>query len=116
LSGRWQYFTGLPVNIINQTDGVFDLFFLKYFKSDPLPANTTQIPAFHRLDLSLGWHTKSSFFEHDLSIGLHNVYNRRNVTFAVERYVDDNSPSSSTFTQRALPLLPSLRWVVKVKR
>jgi CarboxypepD_reg-like domain/TonB-dependent Receptor Plug Domain len=116
VSGRWQYFTGLPVNIINQTDGFFDLFFLKYFKSDPLPPNTTQIPAFHRLDLSLGWHTKSSFFEHDLSIGLHNVYNRKNVTFVVERYVDDNSTSPSTFTQRALPLLPSLRWVVKVKR
>jgi hypothetical protein len=116
LSGRWQYFTGLPVNIINQTDGVFDLFFLKYFKSDPLPANTTKIPAFHRLDLSLGWHTKSSFFEHDLSIGLHNVYNRRNVTFAVERYVDDTGAASGIFTQRALPLLPSLRWVVKVKR
>jgi hypothetical protein len=114
LSGRWQYFTGLPVNIINQTDGVFDLFFLKYFKSDPLPANATQIPAFHRLDLSLGWHVKSKFFEHDLSIGLHNAYNRRNVTFAVEQY--DDMGGSKTLTQRALPLLPSLRWVVNVKR
>jgi hypothetical protein len=64
--------------------------------------------------LSLGWHVKSKFFEHDLSIGLHNAYNRRNVTFAVEQY--DDMGGSKTLTQRALPLLPSLRWVVNVKR
>jgi hypothetical protein len=113
LSGRWQYFTGLPINLISQEGGPFNLFFLKYFKSDLLSPEIKRIPDFHRLDLSVGYHTKSKRFEHDFSIGLHNVYNRRNVTFAYERVSESIDPDTIQ-AQRALPILPSLRWLVKV--
>jgi hypothetical protein len=115
ISSRWQYFSGLPVNVLSQEDsGPFELIFLKYFKNDPLPPGSKTIPAFHRLDLSIGYKTNSKHITHDFSIGLNNVYNRKNVIFAVERY-DPTFTQLVIYTHRALPILPSIRWVIQVK-
>jgi hypothetical protein len=57
--------------------------------------NTSRMPDYHRMDLSLNWKLKSKrdWFDQELNFSLYNVYNRKNA-FSIEfREVNNGDPN-----------------------
>jgi len=72
--------------------------------------NEYALPLYHRLDLGLMCTFKQNNWEHEIVLGVQNVYNRRNVYY---RYFfeDDFFPEDSGLVDRhSLPILPTLRY------
>ena len=87
-------------NIMNET-------FLVYMKR-----NAYQLPVYHRMDLTLNYHIQKSKFEQVITLGVYNLYNRKNI-YTIE-YTE--SPLGSgimmppyVFQKKSLfPIVPSL--------
>ncbi|MBK6266665.1 TonB-dependent receptor [Marivirga sp. S37H4] len=91
-SGNWVYATGAAVTfpegryIVNGQS-------VPYY--DDSKRNTSRMPDYHRMDLSLNWKMNSSSekYEHELNFSVYNAYNRKNA-FSIEfREVNNQNPS-----------------------
>lgn len=114
-SGNWQINTGLAYSLPLQTyviddipggpPGTIDAEFIE-------EKNSSRLPLYHRLDLSLNFLIKGKKWQHTINLGAYNVYNRNNPLYY--RLARDNFLQPSGFVQVSLiPFLPSLRYTVK---
>ena len=78
--------------------------------------NGYRLPAYHRLDLNLGFHTSVFGMESTLNLSVYNAYNRLN-PFA--QYFEEEYDSATNTTKLVLkqitlfPIIPSLAWNFK---
>ncbi|WP_236976314.1 TonB-dependent receptor [Membranihabitans maritimus] len=83
--------------------------------------NTTSVPNYHRMDLSIERSFKAKWGKHSLNLSIYNLYNRRNPYFlyldtelkSLSSTSDDNLnvPVSVSAKQVSLfPIIPSLSW------
>jgi outer membrane receptor protein involved in Fe transport len=81
--------------------------------------NAFEVPAYHRMDLSVNWTIKKTeHFEHSLNFSVYNVYNRRNPFFITisSRVNQGKMEISNTAYQMSLfPIIPSISWNFKFK-
>ena len=74
--------------------------------------NNFRMAPYHRLDLSLDWHTQREKWAYSWSFGAYNVYNRQNPFFIFSG--NDPATGQRVFRQVALfPFIPSIRWNFK---
>nr|WP_262912788.1 TonB-dependent receptor [Membranihabitans marinus] len=82
--------------------------------------NSVSLPSYHRLDLSIHRHFKASWGNHDLSLSIYNVYNRRNPYFIyldtttkpliAEQEIIDLPIKVEAKQVSLFPIIPSLSW------
>ena len=92
LSGNWVYNTGAAVSF-PEGRYVIDGKSVPYYNDNV--RNTSRMPDYHRMDLSLNWKLKSKrdWFDQELNFSLYNVYNRKNA-FSIEfREVNNGDPN-----------------------
>jgi hypothetical protein len=89
LGANWVYATGAAVSF---PEGRYVVNGQSVPYYNDAVRNTSRMPAFHRMDLSLNWDLKqvAQRYNHSLNFSFYNVYNRRNV-FSIEfREVNNN--------------------------
>ena len=66
--------------------------------------------AYHRLDVGFNWSYEGNTLKHQLSLGIQNVYNRKNSYFSY--FINDslNPELNGRESKRALPILPNLSY------
>lgn len=82
-----------------------------------LKRNGYELPAFHRLDLSLNYHIKKRKLEHVISLSVYNAYNRKNI-YNIEFYNNYFFPSSNSYKEpiyfikekSLFPIIPSVTY------
>lgn len=73
--------------------------------------NALRMPAYHRLDVGLNWHTKTSWGESTWNISVYNAYSRQNPFFL---YLSRNSNGDRRINQVSLfPIIPSISYQFK---
>ncbi len=92
LAGNWVYATGAAVSF---PEGRYSLAgkSVPYYNDNV--RNTSRMPDYHRLDLSLNWKMNSrwEWLDHELNFSFYNVYNRKNA-FSIEfREVRNDNPT-----------------------
>ena len=78
--------------------------------------NGYRLPAYHRLDLNLGFHTSVFGMESTLNLSVYNAYNRLNpfAQFFEEEYDSATNTTRLVLKQITLfPIIPSLAWNFK---
>ena len=114
---NWNYFNGIsqtlysspfpfnPINNISVPGEGEDDRILSTINGD-------QLPDYHRLDIGLVWRKENKRFNHELNLGIQNVYNRKNIFFTYQEE-DFNFPEFNGLREStALPLLPSLMYKI----
>jgi len=105
LSAVWVYGSGYPVWVpigryVTDSNHLLDIG----------PVNSARAPAYHRLDISVNFKKQRSWGERTFSIGLYNVYNRKNPMFIYPQN-DASCESSVCFRQMSmLQLIPAISW------
>jgi len=110
LFATWKYGSGQRVTLL-KLDSVGDLSepdILQPFTVDPtVPINNHRLKPFHRLDISANFKKKKNNRIRELSIGINNVYGRKNILFAYQ----DQSSEDNEIEEISLGLvLPSIRY------
>ncbi|CAG0957264.1 Ferrienterobactin receptor [Flavobacteriales bacterium] len=73
--------------------------------------NNYRIPAYHRLDMGVNMHKKKKLWERTWSIGVYNIYNRKNPFYI---YFSYNNHNERVLKQISLfPLIPSFTYSFK---
>jgi hypothetical protein len=76
--------------------------------------NSYQLPAYQRLDVNINYHIHCKRIEHVISLGVYNVYNRKNIYSIelVENPINTNSTTVSYYIkkQSLFPIIPSLTY------
>ena len=115
LNINWVLSSGYPSTIstsqFQDISGIYnidnELIGLEYFPS----RNNYYLPVYHRLDLNVNFYKTRKYFKRTLSIGIYNVYNRKNPIYAYMGY--------SAYMQRIvkykslLPIMPSISYSFK---
>jgi hypothetical protein len=114
ISAAWIYGTGYPATIavekylpalsIYNVDSDFGGE-VNYYPS----RNNFNMPAYHRLDLSIHYKTKNRLGEHHFSLDIFNVYNRKN---PVSMYYSGYRYKKLTYGS-LLPMIPSVSYTIK---
>ena len=74
--------------------------------------NNFRMPAYHRLDLGISLHREKSWGQRTLSIGIYNVYNRKNPLFLQFETVDNQV---KLVKYSLFPIIPSISYSFKFK-
>ncbi|MAU36241.1 MAG: hypothetical protein CMD14_02580 [Flavobacteriales bacterium] len=69
--------------------------------------NSTRLPSYQRLDLAVNKHSKKTNFESTWTLGIYNIYNRKNPWFAYLAY-ENNSRVAKQVS--LFPIIPSLSY------
>ena len=69
--------------------------------------NSTRLPSYHRLDLAVNKHSKKTNFESTWTLGIYNIYNRKNPWFAYLAYENNNRVAKQV---SLFPIIPSLSY------
>lgn len=72
--------------------------------------NGDQLPNYHRLDLGMVLRITKTQWNHELQLGVQNVYNRKNIFFTYEQQDDFFPELNGKKESKALPILPSLMY------
>lgn len=118
ISAVWVYGSGYPIWVpVGRyvSSGGFGTESDYYYPLDLLetgPVNTARAPSYHRLDLSMHFYKKKSWGERTISIGLYNVYNRKNPMFVyLKGEAGGTGDSIISFHQLSLlQLIPAISW------
>jgi Outer membrane receptor proteins, mostly Fe transport len=122
LGKRWTfsmgftYGTGLAVSLPTRE-------FVYYLPSEHLVSpiftdiftekNNVRLSPNHRLDLQFSYHLKQKKLEQELSIGVYNLYNRKNALYYRPGQNPDE-PSEETYLKASLiPILPYINYTIK---
>jgi hypothetical protein len=107
-TAAWSYQSGLPIADFEQLRDNF--IFKDLFQSSPSTIQNNRLPAYHRLDCGINANFDKKKFKHSISIGAYNAYNRKNAFLSFS-----TSSDKKAWTQiNALPLMPSIRYVLTV--
>lgn len=74
--------------------------------------NGDQLPNYHRLDLGIIWRISKTRWNHELQLGVQNVYDRENIYFTYERKDDFFPGQNGRKKSTSLPILPSVMYKV----
>jgi hypothetical protein len=74
--------------------------------------NDLRLPPTHKLSFSLSTFWFWGEFRNDLSIGIQNAYNRKNVIYEYE--LINSGETTERFRQNGFPILPVLRWRIGI--
>jgi ferric enterobactin receptor len=114
-SMTWLFSSGRPytapdgaytINLLNGTEQIFIDFGEK---------NSSRLPAYHRLDLSINYHLKSKETETEwgnIGLSIFNLYNRRNIWYKEYQIIDGNIIETDKLF---LGITPNLTFSVKIK-
>ena len=70
--------------------------------------NSTRMKAYHRLDLGFNWHKKKKWGERIFSLGIYNVYSRKNPYFY---YLSNDYQGNPQYKMVSLfPIIPSVSY------
>ena len=69
--------------------------------------NSTRLPSYHRLDFAVNKHSKKTNFESTWTLGIYNIYNRKNPWFAYLAYENNNRVAKQV---SLFPIIPSLSY------
>lgn len=70
--------------------------------------NSTRMKAYHRLDIGFNWHKKKKWGERILSLGIYNVYSRKNPYFY---FLDADNQGNPQYKMISLfPFIPSISY------
>jgi hypothetical protein len=72
--------------------------------------NSTRLPAYHRLDFGVNKHKKRKKWDSTLSLGVYNVYNRKNPFFAYLAYEDNQRVAKQV---SLFPIIPSISYRIQ---
>ncbi len=75
--------------------------------------NDYRLPDNHRVDINMNWKKPTKWGGHNLSIGIYNIYNRRNIVYQYNEIIDNNNTSTESI--RLLPILPSFSYRIYFK-
>jgi len=111
---NWQYGSGQPISLISTTS--------RFAPLSNLPSadivtrigqvNSYRLPAYHRLDMGFYFEWVGKRTQHQLNIGVYNLYNREN-PYYVYRVFDENFTEDNGLKQQnSLPILPSISYRV----
>jgi len=114
---NWQFNSGLPQTLFLDDTGYYDP--IAASSIDPVETigsvNQFMLPDFHRLDVGFLATFKKKKLTHELNLGVQNVYNRRNVWYAVQLSNDLLFEGEDPINEKTgLPLLPVLRYRVEI--
>ena len=104
----WSFQSGLPARDFEQLRKNF--IFSDIFETSTAKVENSRLPAYHRLDVGLSANFRTGKISHQLSLGVYNLYNRKNAFLA---YPTANK--KEWIKINALPLLPGVRWVARIK-
>ncbi len=116
IGSTWAYGTGNFTTIAGGRFVVQDILRSPSITPEFLGRNDYQMPASHRLDLSLVWQLKPKRGKSDLTFSLYNVYSRRNPYFIFYEEAQDETTGLTTFTPTLaslFPILPSVTYNFK---
>jgi len=105
----WSYHSGLPADQHKQAHSNF--LFADLFNSNTIDIKNNRLPAYHKLDLGINIHLKFKKTSHNLSLGVYNLYNRKNVLFIFRKGDDSNQ----WIQINSLPIIPSFRYELIIK-
>jgi len=108
LSAVWVYGSGYPVWVPTgrYVSGVENLL-------DTGPVNSARAPDYHRLDISINFKREISWGERTLTVGIYNVYNRKNPMF-IYPSEDPSETFPVAYKQISfLQLIPAISWQVR---
>ena len=121
INGSWVYHSGNRVTFGN----VYETGLLNFETNDYkylsgkvlyLQRNSYQLPAYHRLDVNFNYHIHTKRIEQVISIGVYNIYNRKNI-YNIELVYDPLSykkipPTNPYYVkqQTLFPIIPSLSY------
>lgn len=114
ISGTWVFGTGNAVTIPESTyqpiSGSFQNYYggeIEYYGS----RNSYRMRSYHRMDLGLTWYKDKKWGESSWSLGVYNLYNRRNPFFMD---ISSDSQGNQKFVQYSLfPAIPYVKYGFK---
>ncbi len=108
---NWQLTNGLQQTLY-KTDAPYQP--LENYSTPPedqlSSLNGYSLPLYHRLDLGLICSFKTNKFNHELVLGVQNVYNRKNIYFSYQYENEYYPEDDERVDRRSLPILPTLRY------
>ena len=110
---EWQYASGLAQTLINSPWKIQVLDNLSFQEGELLTEiNDYRLPAYHRFNVNITYEWNWNKVNNRLQLGVQNAYNRKNVYYAYEVDDPDYPENNELIEQGALPLLPSLNYVI----
>ncbi len=119
-SATWVYSTG---NLTTLAKARYDLINFDYYNSNETGAiystdevhvyngrNNHRLPAYHKLDLGINFKKKKKRGLRVLSIGIYNVYNRKNPYYLFLKYENN---TYKLYQQSLFPIIPSISYSFK---
>ncbi len=114
ITTQWQFASGLAQTLVSSPWKIQVLDNLSYQEGELLSdINDYRLPSYHRLNISLNFSWRWGNFKNGLSLGVQNIYNNQNVYYAYEVIDEDFPEFNESIEQKALPILPSLNYVLK---
>lgn len=121
LTANWIYSTGFAYNLPLEK---YSIQLSDFFEIDPAPIidfgtkNQNRMPAYHRLDVNLNMYLDRQKTDHLISVGITNVYNKKNPLYYQLRrelnIVTEEIVETNKFVQvLLLPIVPSVSYSVK---
>jgi hypothetical protein len=112
ISATWMYGTGQAYTLPTGQFGFTEIgqSFMDY-RFDYLSRNTYRLPAYHKLDVSIGYKFKIKEINSSLSLSFFNLYNRKNpfaqyITYEVDKNTGAKIPKLKQLT--LFPFMPAL--------
>ncbi|MFK7982132.1 MAG: carboxypeptidase-like regulatory domain-containing protein [Saprospiraceae bacterium] len=102
----WAYKSGLPAVNLQQLKESF--LFVDLFNSKEIQLTSDRLPAYHRMDMGFLWKLSATHFQHQLSLGVYNFYNRKNAFLSFPT----GENSSDWIRIHSFPVMPSFRYVL----
>ena len=114
VSANWEYGSGSPVTIDNGQN----YFYIDENGQQTLvlifeEINNDELPAYHRMDFGVNIYNKYKWGRSKLTIGVYNLYNRRNPFYRDVIVTDEVNPNTIKYQELTiLPILPTFSYNV----